>query len=441
MPAMINKGLPEVARFRFRGIVLIVGAWAACGGSSGLGANDNRDAASVGTGGAVSAGGSGLAGGIPGSGGMGSGGITATGGGTGAGGATGSGGRPGSGGASGGVVASGGTSGKETGLGGTSTGMPVSGGKTGGGAGATGGLSSGGNVGVGGVSAAGGTSLVSTARDAGSSYDVPSEGPRSDSSAPDRAAQDAGADAGRADGLSAAQQEYVNTFAEPYCSRLAECCAQQGLPTSGLGPCEANELLFVKHLDDGSEVMDTTTIQTILSQLQNSCDQPSYALLAGTTKGTRLAGEPCEAVDQCAGDPALCLSSSGSSSGKCMTPPRGKAGDGCSSSCDDVTVCKWGTSEGKSPYSACYEQDGLRCDTTTTFTCVPITAPGAKCTDYAECGVHAECNNQTCVAKVKLGASCSNGKICDSGLQCVSSGGSVYACQKYSVAWSGSCSP
>jgi hypothetical protein len=123
-----------------------------------------------------------------------------------------------------------------------------------------------------------------------------------------------------------------------------------------------------------------------------------------------------------------------------MTPPRGKAGDGCSVTCDDYTTCSWTTSGGKAPYAVCYDQDGLRCDSVTS-TCVPITAVGAKCTDFTECGEHAECANGTCQAKKKLGADCGTGVYCDSGLECRNTGDAIYKCQKYSIAWSGSCSP
>jgi hypothetical protein len=140
-------------------------------------------------------------------------------------------------------------------------------------------------------------------------------------------------------------------------------------------------------------------------------------------------------VDQCAGTPALCLG------GTCMTPPKGKAGDGCAVTCDDYTDCKWSVSSGKSPNSVCYEADGLRCDDTTS-TCVALTLPGKACTSFIECGSHAECTNDICVAKLKLGQACGNGQAgCDTDLECLSSGSTTYTCQKFSVAWSGSCTP
>jgi hypothetical protein len=247
-------------------------------------------------------------------------------------------------------------------------------------------------------------------------------------------------DVAGADALSAAAQEYVKTFAEPYCTRLAECCKQQGFETSGLAACEQNELAYVKHLDDGSAVIDPATIQTILSGLKSSCDQPSYVLLGGTTKGTRAVGAACDDAAQCAGMPILCLAPEGSSAGKCTTPPKGKAGDGCAVTCDDATTCGWTTSGGKSPYAVCYDQDGLRCDSVS-FTCVSVTKVGAACSDFTECGEHAECSNGTCQAKLKVGATCGAGPSCDSGLQCRSNGGTGYTCQTLSIAWSGSCSP
>jgi hypothetical protein len=250
------------------------------------------------------------------------------------------------------------------------------------------------------------------------------------------------ADANGADGaLSAAAQQYVTTYAEPYCTRLAACCAQAGLAFSGLGPCEANQLSYAKYLNDGSAVIVPSAVQTLLEQMQTSCDQPSYALIATITEGTHRAGQPCEVPDQCAGTPALCWIPSDVSSGTCMTPPRGKAGDGCVFTCDDTSLCKLGTSAGRSPYSICYDQDGLRCDLAT-YTCVAVTAIGKGCMEYGECGTHQTCLNGTCQKRAKAGEDCGNGQQCDDLLECYSSsGGSGYACQKMPLAWSGSCSP
>ena len=397
------------------GTLLLLGALACVSDPQQI-VEDTSDAASVGTGGANGNGGA-TAGSDPRT----NGGAVSTGGGSHVAGATGTGGMLGAGGAKSSVPILGFDAGIPSGMGGG----------TGSG---TGGL----------TGAGGGNPVVDGAVTTGTPVDVAPESSHPDASPPDRSSNSdvpvVGADVGGTDGLSAAAQEYVKTFAEPYCTLVAECCAQQDLPFSGLGPCEAHELLFVKYLDDGSEVMNPDAIQTILTQLQSSCDQPSYALLASTTRGTRTPGQPCVAVDQCAGEPALCLFSAGTTNGTCVTPPRGTAGDGCSVTCDDATLCKWGTSGGKSPYSACYEEDGLRCDAKTE-TCVPLTAPGEKCTDFTECGTHADCREGICQAMAPLGADCGNGRSCDRMLQCMSNADSSYTCQKMSVAWRGSCSP
>jgi hypothetical protein len=255
-------------------------------------------------------------------------------------------------------------------------------------------------------------------------------------------ASNGAADTSSADAsLSAAAQQYVTTYAEPYCTRLAACCSQTGITFSGLGPCEANQLSFVPYLDDGSEVIVPGAIQTLLDQVQTSCYQPSGAVVSAITNGTRLSGQPCVAVDQCAGTPALCLLSSDLSSGTCMTPPRGKAGDGCAVTCDDTTLCEFGTNAGRSPYSACYDQDGLRCDSTT-YSCVVVTAIGASCSEDFECGAHAVCTNGACQAMATLGEDCSGGQTCDTNLECVGViNSAIYTCQELSIAWSGSCSP
>ena len=412
---------------RSSGMLLLAGSLA-CTSTSLNHPGDAGSGASSGSGGGT--------GGVLGSGGaLGSGEKIGSGGGPGAGGVTGNGGGPSSGGATGfgGGPGSGGATG--------SGGGPVTGGMSGyggGGPGMGGVPSSGGRAGSGGAPGTGGKTSLDGGSDAPTAPDAAPEVLPADGSPADHAdtaiINTSDADTRGTDALSPGEQEYVNTYLQPYCTRLAECCAQAGIPYSGQGACEAHELGFVKYLDDGSEVIVPSVIQTVLDQIKASCDQPSYALIGATTDGTRTSGQPCVAVDQCAGTPALCLS------GTCMTPPRGKAGDGCAVTCDDATDCKWGTSGGKSPNSVCYDQDGLRCDSTTN-TCVPVTAIGAVCTDYSECGAHAACSNGTCQALAKSGQDCGSGPGCDSNLQCVSSSGTAYTCQPLSIAWSGSCSP
>ena len=367
-----------------------------------------------------------------------------------------------------GVAGSGGTASTvgSTGLGGTATtggatgygGLVATGGTTGaGGLTGSGGLSNtGGNAAVGGSTVTGGKSGSDAGPDA--AVDAFREAFRNDAlndalaiDRGDTAIIDRGdtaiinpidasaADTRGTDAQSPGVQEYVKTYLEPYCARLSECCAQVGIPYSGLAACEAYELGFVKYLNDGSSVVVPSVIQTLLDQMKKSCDHPSYALIGATTDGTRLSGQPCDAVDQCAGTPALCLSTGSTMSGTCMTPPRGKAGDGCAVTCDDTTVCKWGTSGGKSPNAVCYDQDGLRCDSTTN-TCVAITPAGKACTDFSECGAHADCTDGTCQPYAQVGQYCGGSQRCDRNLQCGGTG-TKPACQTLSMAWSGSCSP
>ncbi len=402
MTRMTTNHLAFVSRWG--GSLLLVAALAACSSSTPL-TETGHDAAGVGSAGASGTESRGSSGGDAGRGG------SSNAGGASAGEVTGSAGRSGSGGALAGSTVPGGSSGGTSGPAGNKA--PDAG------------AGSGGSSVLGG---SGGKESDVSGRDAAVSLDASLERPRSDSSSPDRGSPDA-----RTDALSAAAQEYVTAYAAPYCSRLAACCAQNGFPTPQRAACEAGELGYVKSLDDGSAVIDRTVIQTILTQLQDSCDQPSYAVLARTTKGTRAAGEPCDSVDQCESEPGICLNK------KCMVPPRGKAGDGCAVTCDDYTSCKWTTSGGKSPYAFCDESDGLRCDRESQ-TCVALKAAGETCADFTECGTHADCSSGICVARVKLGADCSR-TSCDRGLQCGNGTGSAYVCQKASIAWSGSCSP
>jgi len=102
------------------------------------------------------------------------------------------------------------------------------------------------------------------------------------------AADTTGADAP----LSAAAQQYVTTFAEPYCNPAGRVLLAEWHPISGLGPCEAYELSFVQnHLDDGSEVIVPSAVQTLLDQIQTSCDQPPDPIIVAVTAGTIPSGQ------------------------------------------------------------------------------------------------------------------------------------------------------
>ena len=244
-----------------------------------------------------------------------------------------------------------------------------------------------------------------------------------------------GGAAGSSSAGAQAVQAFTTSYVTPYCTRLADCCTQAGYTASSATSCANTELGYYEtSLADGSVQVNSTGVAALLNAIQNKCDQPSDTLYSNLTAGTRPIGSDCTDVSRCQGDSVACLIASTASVGKCVALTRGKIGDPCAVGCDNTTSCRWTINGGNATQTAaCWDEEGLRCDSGTN-TCVSLVGMGNSC-DSLTCGAHADCLNGVCVAKGKLGESCSTGRSCESTLSCNSS----YICEKMSIAWSGSC--
>ena len=230
-------------------------------------------------------------------------------------------------------------------------------------------------------------------------------------------------------------QAFTTSYVTPYCAHLATCCIQAGYTAPSASSCAASELQYYEaFLADGSALMNDADVAALLSAIQNTCDQPSYALAFNVTTGTHAIGSDCTDVGQCQGESTACIVPSATSVGKCVALARGKAGDPCAVDCDNTSTCRWTVIGGSlTQTAACWDEDGFRCDSVTN-TCVALPGIGNSCD--STCGEHADCLNGVCVAKGNLGDSCSDGRSCESTLICDSSS---YTCKKMSIAWSGNC--
>lgn len=237
---------------------------------------------------------------------------------------------------------------------------------------------------------------------------------------------------------SAALETFTTEYAKPYCTRLASCCAAQGIPSSGSADCIERELMSYRDvLAEGSAVVNRAAVKTLLDSLSDSCDQFSYALYGTLVDGLRAEGEPCTDGAQCAGTNVVCVVPANSDLGKCYVLTRGKLGDDCQVSCDQTTSCRstllGGTSTG---HAACWDEDGLRCDWDTNQ-CVKFPGIGQACGDE-RCGQNADCISEICVKRGALGDDCSSGPSCGATLTCDPD---THRCVRMSVAWDGSCNP
>jgi len=279
---------------------------------------------------------------------------------------------------------------------------------------------------TGGSKSTGGSSAKSSTSTGGANGGMPGTGGTSS----------IGGAAGGNSGGAQAVAEFTTSYVTPYCSRLAECCIQAGYAAPTATSCADTELEYYQEsLADGDAQVNSAVISALLGAIQNTCDQPSYALLASLTLGTRPVGSDCTNVSQCQGDSVACIVPSSTSVGKCIALTRGRVGDPCTVGCDNTSTCRWSVFGGSvTDTAACWDEDGLQCDSVTNQ-CVALSGIGNYCESFTDCGVHASCINSACVAKGKLGESCNNGRSCESTLLCNSS----YICEKMSIAWSGSC--
>jgi len=244
-----------------------------------------------------------------------------------------------------------------------------------------------------------------------------------------------GGSAGSSSAGAAAVQTFTTSFVTPYCARLAACCTLAGYAAPTAAACKENELGYYEtSLSDGSASVNAAAVSALLAAVQDTCDQPSYALY-GLTSGVRPIGSDCTDVGQCQGDSVACLIPGSATLGKCVTLTRGKVGDPCAVGCDNTGNCRW-TMNGASPNetAACWDEDGLRCDSVS-GTCAALTGLGEPCDSFT-CGVHADCRDGVCVSRGKLGENCADGRSCESTLLC---NYSTYVCEKMSIAWSGGC--
>jgi len=242
--------------------------------------------------------------------------------------------------------------------------------------------------------------------------------------------------AGGATAYSSAATAFVSTYVDPYCTRLATCCATAGLKVPSQAACRNQELnYYVSALNDGTATVNATGVSALLASIQSTCDQPSYALSANLTAGTLPAGAACSDSAQCAGSSVVCEIPTNLTIGKCVVASRGKLGDACLVTCDNTSSCRWtvmGTTS--TATAACWNEDGLRCGDADT--CVAISAVGQSCDSFVDCGAHANCYNGLCRANGKQGESCANYNSCESTLICDSK---TMTCVKMSIAWTGSC--
>lgn len=216
----------------------------------------------------------------------------------------------------------------------------------------------------------------------------------------------------------------VNAF----CAAARACCAKQAAPVR-LDDCEADFALrdqTVQALKRGTVTLDAAGLSRCLAAYEEaatSCEKNSVLdACSGVVQGTRMEGETCLVVSECAGTgPKACvfLDVSGRD-GVCRAAPHGKAGDECTLTCRPNEPCAFSVSGiSEALFTPCLESDGLFCDfTKTPYKCQAIRATGAACEMGDQCGSPGYCDpsSQTCKKRGQLGDTCGE---CVPSLSCI----------------------
>jgi hypothetical protein len=385
----------------------------------------------------------------------GSGGIGGAGGTSGNGGVSGSGGQSGGSGGAADASDRGGEVGGQNG--GQNGGTIGSGGATGGGVSETGGLGSGGVSGImgtGGVAGSGGSGgRGGSGSGVGGSSAGGGGAGGSDAGGSNTGGSGTGGNVtGGTGGSGGGTGTSLVALANAFCTAARNCCAKSGLPTS-LGDCEAkfpSRVPSIAFVNKGTVTIDNTALAACTAAYNQTAATCAFSPLEtacrGVFVGTKAEGVSCGAggvpmtsgSGECkaGGGAEECVWTGDSNdptvTGVCHTPPHGKNGDPCDTTCESGDDCTLEllTNQANPPAAVCFENEGLYCksDGKGGSNCAPILPPGGSCADDSmACGSTGYCDSTGGTPKCKvagtIGQSCATlGTRCLSSLVCAPSG-------------------
>lgn len=223
--------------------------------------------------------------------------------------------------------------------------------------------------------------------------------------------------------------QFISTFVNTICDNVGQCCQAAGYAY------DANGCKTALNTELGAEFNPTMPNIKYDEQAAGNCIDAVKKALPGCVEsdlpdceaviqGTLPAGATCTKSAECAepaGGGAYCEKPDGATQGTCVQEPRGKLGDGCSSTCTEKgssTMCEGGggtggTGGGTSGNASCYTNDGLYCE----GTCKPVIPLDGAC-EYSGCVTGAYCAQGKCTALPGPGSSCAQSYECAPGAYC-----------------------
>jgi len=227
----------------------------------------------------------------------------------------------------------------------------------------------------------------------------------------------------------------ITSFGQQYgeivCSGLVKCCAAAGQNAS-----KSQCMEFFRYqqseteagVESGKFTFDAEAAGECLEAargVSNFCGGDMPEACDRVMQGTAAADARCDQDNECAIPPggiATCNYSEEAEYGRCEQTVRGKVGDACQQTCEDLGGGSWSCSgTGGDPENgikiACYRNDNLICDFQTTK-CVALGAAGENCSFDGDCGRGLFClsgsGSSTCAPLGAAGAACESNDACES---------------------------
>jgi hypothetical protein len=273
-------------------------------------------------------------------------------------------------------------------------------------------------------------------------------------------------DAGGAGGAGGNSNASLTALGNAFCAAARTCCAKSTYTTT-LGDCETkfqSRLFGLAYVNRGVETIDNTALAACIAGYKEAATTCAFNPLETACKdvfvGTKAEGAACgiggvpmsNGSGECKkiGDAVECVWTGdvnvATATGTCHTPPHGKNGELCASTCehgddcvfDLLTTPEWST-------GVCFEDDSLYCKSSGTpgiSMCAPIVPTGGSCADdLFACGSRSYCDSTSgtakCTVSLTLGQTCSTyGTRCLSSLMC----GTNNKCDDLGFAYDTTCS-
>lgn len=232
---------------------------------------------------------------------------------------------------------------------------------------------------------------------------------------------------GGAGGAGGSVADLLQPLASVFCTAAKTCCAGS-YPPANLADCESrfpSRLQLYPLLEKGTVTVDQAALNACVGAYKaatTTCTVTGIeAACRGMFIGAQAEGQPCGGTGRFGSRECKPLNGTEScywqdsksypnEPGVCLSIPRGKSGDLCSTTCLENTICVVDII-GAGPVSGpCFEEDGLYCSVgTNPAVCKPILHLGDTCTwDPNVCGSGRSCSgmSNTCADNAKIGESC-----------------------------------